>query len=67
MECDDQDDIENALDQIGDTVSAEELYSILGEIYGKENVTCHGLNDTDNICPADEWEFDEWVDPDKFN
>lgn len=67
IECEDHTDIENALDQIGDTVGAEDLYLQLCERYGERNVKCYGLNDTDNICPADEWEFDEWLDTDELD
>lgn len=64
VECDDQDDIQNILDQmLDDMVNAEDLYCELCEIYGDENVKCYGLNDTDNICSEDELEFDDWEEP----
>lgn len=65
IECDGQEDVEKSLEQIGECIPAEDLYLRLCEIYGSENVRSYGINDTDSICSADEWEFDEWLDPEE--
>lgn len=65
VNCDSRENVEELLEQIGENMPADDLYLRLCEIYGHENVRCHGLNDTDSIISADEWEFDEWLEPEE--
>ena len=63
IECDSQEDVGKSLEQIGECIPVDDLYLRLCEIYGSENVSGHWSSDTDSICSADDWEFDEWLDP----
>lgn len=60
IECEDQEQVEDALDKIGDCHSADDTAVLLSNIFGCENVKAEGVNSTDNIYPADECEFWDW-------
>lgn len=60
IECESQDEVEEALDEIGESVSADDLYYGLIERFGSENVSADGINSTDNIETEDEYEFWNW-------
>lgn len=62
IECEGVGQVEAALDQIGDSVSSGDLECALGNIFGDENVYADGANSTDNIYPADECEFWDWLE-----
>ena len=55
----DKQSLDSALDEIGEDVSAPELYDSLCELFGSENVTMDG-NEVTNICSENEYEFLEW-------
>lgn len=60
IECKSQEDLENALDEIGEHVSARVLERKLRERFGSDNVKSDGLDNTDNIEPDGEYEFWDW-------
>ena len=60
IECENEEQVEEALDEIGENVSADDLAQELRERFGTENVKTDGVNDVDNIEPADEYEFWNW-------
>lgn len=62
IQCKNQDEVDEALDDIGENVSADELYYGLIERFGRENVSADGVNEVDSIEPADEYEFWDWED-----
>ena len=62
VECESQEDLEDALDEIGENLSADGIDMRLREIFGSENVKSEGINGIDNIYPADECEFWDWED-----
>lgn len=62
VECESQEDLEDALDEIGEYLSADDIDMRLREIFGSENVKSEGINGIDNIYPADEYEFWDWED-----
>ena len=62
VECESQEDLEDALDEIGEDLSADDIDMRLREIFGGENVKSEGINGIDNIYPADECEFWDWED-----
>lgn len=62
VECESKEQVEAALDQIGECTSSDNLESDLIDIFGFENVRADGTNSTDNIYPADECEFEDWLD-----
>lgn len=62
VECENQEDLEDALDEIGENLSADDIDMRLREIFGGENVKSEGINGIDNIYPADECEFWDWED-----
>ena len=62
VECESQEDLEDALDEIGEDLSADGIDMRLREIFGSENVKSEGINEIDNIYPADECEFWDWED-----
>ena len=62
VECESQEDLEDALDEIGEDLSADDIDMRLREIFGSENVKSEGINGIDNIYPADECEFWDWED-----
>lgn len=62
VECESQEDLEDALDEIGEDLSADGIDMRLREIFGSENVKSEGINGIDNIYPADECEFWDWED-----
>ena len=62
VECESQEDLEDALDEIGEDLSADDIDMRLREIFGSENVKSEGVNGIDNIYPADECEFWDWED-----
>lgn len=65
IECENPEQVEDALDEIGECRSADDIASELGNIFGCENVKTNGLNSTDNIYPADECEFWDWIEDDE--
>lgn len=64
IECENEEQVEDALDQIGDGVSSDDLACALADIFGYENVHADGTNSIDNIYPADECEFWDWLGDD---
>lgn len=62
IECESIEQVEAALDQIGDSVSSGDLECALGNIFGGENVYADGVDSTENIYPADECEFQDWLE-----
>ena len=66
IECDSADQVEDALDEIGEDCSADNIALELENIFGYKNVRTEGLNDTDNIYPADECEFMDWIDDEEM-
>ena len=62
VECESQEDLEDALDEIGEDLSADGIDMRLREIFGSENVKSEGINEIDNIYQADECEFWDWED-----
>lgn len=62
IECEEPTQVEEALDKIGECVDSDELMSQLCDIFGYGNVHADGLNDTDSIYPAEECEFEDWLD-----
>ena len=62
VECESQEDLEDALDEIGEDLSADDIDMRLREIFGSENVKSEGINEIDNIYQADECEFWDWED-----
>lgn len=60
IECSCEEEVEGALEDIGESVSAEDLDNKLRERFGSENVKSDGTNGMDNIEPADEYEFWDW-------
>lgn len=62
IECDDRQILESALNEIGEDVSADELYYRLMEIFGIDKVRTDGLNDPGSICTTNEYEFNGWVE-----
>ena len=62
VECESQEDLEDALDEIGEYLSADDIDMRLREIFGIENVKSEGINEIDNIYQADECEFWDWED-----
>lgn len=62
VECESQEVLEEALDEIGENLSADDIESRLRSIFGSENVKSDGVNGIDNIYPADECEFWDWED-----
>lgn len=60
IECDSEEEVEQALDEIGENVSADYLEWKLMEKFGTKNVKADGVNGIDNIEPADECEFWGW-------
>ena len=62
VECESQEDLEDALDEIGEYLSADDIDMSLREIFGSENVKSEGINGIDNIYPANECEFWDWED-----
>ena len=62
VECESQEDLEDALDEIGEYLSADDIDMRLREIFGSENVKSEGINEIDNIYQADECEFWDWED-----
>ena len=62
VECESQEDLEDALDEIGEDLSADGIDMRLRKIFGSENVKSEGINGIDNIYPADECEFWDWED-----
>jgi len=65
IECESTEQVEDALDKIGECCSADDIALELGNIFGCENVKTEGLNSTDNIYPADECEFLDWIEDDE--
>lgn len=65
IECENQEQVEDALDRINDCCDADEFYNQLTNIFGYENVKAEGLGSIDNIYPADECEFWDWEDSDE--
>ena len=63
VECENQEQLEEALDAIGENLSADEVEGRLRNIFGSENVQSEGVNSIDNIYPADECEFWDWIEP----
>lgn len=61
IECKSQEQVNEALDQIGDCMSSDDMEGALSNIFGHENVQATGVNSTDNIYPADECEFWDWI------
>ena len=57
VECESQEVLEEALDKIGENLSADDIEGRLCSIFGIENVKSEGVNGIDNIYPADECEF----------
>lgn len=62
IECESQDEVDKALDEIGENVSADELYLQLMKRFGNENVIANGINDPNSVQCEDEYEFWEWED-----
>lgn len=62
VECESQEDLEDALDEIGEDLSADDIDMRLREIFGSENVKSEGINEIDNIYPSYECEFWDWED-----
>ncbi len=60
IECESEEQVEKALDEIGESVSADDLAWKLREKFGTKNVKADGVNEIDNIEPADEYEFWDW-------
>ena len=63
VECDSQEQVEAALDEIGEDLMADDIEVRLCNIFGCENVQSEGVNSIDNIYPADECEFWDWLEP----
>ena len=64
IECEKPEQVEDALDQIGECVDSDNLACALSNIFGRENVHAEGIGDTDNIYPADDCEFWDWIGED---
>lgn len=62
VECDSEEELEEALDRIGEYRSADDIEFKLKEIFGIENVKSDGINDAESIYQADECEFLGWED-----
>lgn len=62
IECENPEQVEEALDEIGEDYSADDMAGQLMNIFGSENVETSGINSTDNIYPADECEFWDWIE-----
>lgn len=62
IECESQDEVEEALEQIGENVSADDLYEELAERFGRENISVNGIGDINSIFPEDRYEFCDWED-----
>lgn len=62
IECESQDEVEEALDEIGESVSADELYYKLVDRFGRDNVSADGIGNVDNIDTENEYEFWDWED-----
>lgn len=60
IECESEEQVEEALDEIGEDVSADDLEWKLRGKFGTENVKSDGVNEIGNIEPADEYEFWDW-------
>lgn len=60
VECESEEEVEKALIEIGDCVSAEALENELRERFGDKNVKSDGVNETYNIESAGEYEFWDW-------
>lgn len=60
IECESVEQVKEALDEIGENVSADDLAWKLMEKFGTKNVKADGVNGIDNIEPADECEFWGW-------
>ncbi len=65
IECESEDQVSDALDRIGENRSSDDIAVLLMDIFGSENVATSGLNSTDNIYPADECEFWDWIEDDE--
>lgn len=61
IDCESQEEVEEALDTIGENVSADDLESGLMNIFGSENVKSCGINCVNSVCPDDEYEFWDWL------
>ena len=55
-----QDEVEEVLDEIGENVSADELYYKLADNFGYGNVSSDGIGDIDSIDTENEYEFFDW-------
>ena len=64
IECENPEQVEDALDQIGDCVDSNGLACALSNIFGCEYVHADGIESTDNIYQADECEFWDWLSDD---
>lgn len=64
IECENQEQVIDALDRIGDYHSSDDIAILLSNIFGCENVKAYGINGIDNIYPADECEFWDWEEDD---
>lgn len=62
VECENKEQLEEALDEIGEDLSADDMELRLMHIFGSENVKSEGVNSVDNIQSADECEFWDWED-----
>lgn len=60
IECEEQEEVDEALEEIGEEVSADELYWKLCEIFGAEKVKADGINSNDNVENENEYEFWDW-------
>ncbi len=61
VECESKEQLENALDEIGEDLSSEDIKQRLCDVFGNENIQADGVNEIDNIYPADECEFWDWL------
>lgn len=60
INCNSQEEVDAALDEIGEYVSGEELLVALQDKFGRDNVSAEGVNGFDNIVPLDEYDFQGW-------
>lgn len=60
IECESQDEVDEALDEIGENISADDLEWRLKERFGTENVKSDGIGRAENIELSDEYEFWNW-------
>lgn len=60
IECESQDEVDEALDEIGENVSADDLEWRLKERFGTENVKSDSIGMIENIESAGEYEFVDW-------